>query len=197
MDAQKIQVKLFCTGSEALELDPYIVVFHRWIRERVLDELMIDVADYQHVHHGPGVVLVGHASDYYLDLGEGRPGLLYSRKRQGPKAEERLQDALRRALSASYLLQNEPGLEPAPRFGIEEILFKFPERLKTPNNPELQAQAEAQVSALFSKLVPEARLSLQAGDDDARAPLSVRAKLEGAPELSTLLDRVGGPIAAG
>ena len=42
-------------------------------REHAFDELMIDVADYKHVKHGPGVVLVGDANDYYLDEGEGRP----------------------------------------------------------------------------------------------------------------------------
>ena len=34
---------------------------------------------------GPGVVLIGHGSDYFIDEGEGRLGLLHNRKRVGPR----------------------------------------------------------------------------------------------------------------
>ncbi|HEV8246140.1 MAG TPA: hypothetical protein VGP93_10250, partial [Polyangiaceae bacterium] len=78
MESPKIQVKYFAV--EPIALEHFVPVFHRFIRDHVLDELLIDVADYAHVHHGPGVVLVGHAADYYMDQGEGRLGLLYSRK---------------------------------------------------------------------------------------------------------------------
>jgi len=52
-------------------LERAIPVFHRWIQERSLDELMVDVADYTHVPDGPGVVLVCHDAIYSLDTGGG------------------------------------------------------------------------------------------------------------------------------
>ena len=53
MDAPKLQVKLFSDNVDSSNLEKFIPVFHRWIRDHLLDELMIDVADYSHVHHGP------------------------------------------------------------------------------------------------------------------------------------------------
>ena len=81
MQATKFQVKLYTRAGD-IELEKLIPVFHEWIRaKKISDELLIDVADYAHVPQGPGVVLIGHQSDYYLDVADNRPGLLYSRKR--------------------------------------------------------------------------------------------------------------------
>ena len=81
MHATKFQVKLYTRAGE-IELEKLVPVFHEWIRvKKIPDELLIDVADYAHVPQGPGVVLIGHQSDYYLDVADKRPGLLYSRKR--------------------------------------------------------------------------------------------------------------------
>ena len=85
MDAHKLQLKIYLTPESArtLDVEALIPVFHRWIKQRALPELTIDVANYQHVPKGPGVVLIGHGADYFLDEGEGRAGLLHNRKRAG------------------------------------------------------------------------------------------------------------------
>ena len=69
MESQRIQVKIYATESQ--DPERFIPVFHRFIRDSVFDELMIDVADYGHVKDGPGVVLIGHASDYFADTAKG------------------------------------------------------------------------------------------------------------------------------
>ncbi len=134
-DAERVHVKLFAEGDtpDAAALIP---VFHRWIREAVIDdELIIDVADYSHVHEGPGVVLIGHASDYYFDLHEGRPGLLYSRKRDlEGDLRARLTDAFARAERAAALLEAEPGI--ALKFSRAEVLVRIPDRLNAPNEDD-------------------------------------------------------------
>src|SRR5580765_2876357 len=106
MDAHKLQLKIYLTPESARALDPeaLIPVFHRWIKQRLLPELTIDVANYGHVPEGPGVVLIGHGSDYFMDAGEGRLGLLHNRKRSGAAAGERLSDLARRTLYAASLL---------------------------------------------------------------------------------------------
>ena len=119
-DAERVQVKLFAEGEAPKPLD-LIPVFHRWIQDDVVkDELLVDVADYSHVPQGPGVLLVGHGADWYYDQGEGRPGLLFSRKRafEGD-LRARLRDAFRQALEAAKRLQDDPttGL----RFGTSEL----------------------------------------------------------------------------
>jgi hypothetical protein len=72
MYADKVQVKIFASSPIAVE--SYIPVFHRWIRDNVLNELLIDVVDYSHVPNGPEVVLLGHASDYMLEQAGARDG---------------------------------------------------------------------------------------------------------------------------
>ena len=94
MLSERLQLKLFVDPAPHFEIEALIPAFHGWIREKRLAELVIDVVDYSHVTNGPGVVLVGHASDFYFGDLDGAYGLMYSRKRGGPGADARLEDAL-------------------------------------------------------------------------------------------------------
>lgn len=76
---QHINVKFFLK-NEAIDLEKAIRVFHNWIQEQKLDDLLIDVADYRHVPSGPGVILIGHNAHYALDNSDGRLGVLYNRR---------------------------------------------------------------------------------------------------------------------
>ena len=193
MDAPKLQVKLFAENIDNQSLDKFIPVFHRWIRDHVLDELMIDVADYSHVHHGPGVVLVGHASDYYLDVSDGQPGLLYSRKRQAPEPGERLRDAFRRALNACRLLESDTTLTPRPKFRVTEALIRLPDRLDFSNDDPSFDALKREFESFLGQLYAGGKVKLTRVGSN-KSPLSVRVVIEGAPDLDTLLSRVGGPI---
>ena len=146
-------------------LQTLIPVFHGWIQENKLpDELLIDVADYAHVPQGPGVVLIGHQSDYYLDVADDRPGLLYSRKRGfNGDFQAGIDDAFRRALRACRLLEEEREL--GFEFATDEIFFRVQDRLRAPNE---DATYEAYEPAL-----KQAAAALFGG--------------------SPLLERVGGP----
>jgi hypothetical protein len=132
MQATKFQVKLYTRTGE-IELEKLVPVFHEWIRaKKIPDELLIDVADYAHVPQGPGVVLIGHQSDYYLDVADDRPGLLYSRKRGfDGDFQAGIDDAFRRALEACRLLEEESGL--GFEFATDEVLFRVQDRLNAPN----------------------------------------------------------------
>ncbi len=152
MQTRKFQVKLFAK-NDGVELEKLIPVFHAWIREkRIDDELLIDVADYSHVPQGPGVVLIGHESDYYFDMADDRPGLLYSRKRgfEGD-LDAGIQDSFVRALRACQLLEQEETL--GLQFSTSEVLFRVQDRLAAPNDDStLEALAPAlqsTVKALF------------------------------------------------
>jgi hypothetical protein len=112
MQASKLQVKVYAAEHAGLTAETFIPVLHGWIKNHALPELMIDVANYGHVPKGPGVVLIGHACDYGIDEGEGRFGLLHSRKRMAPEPAERVADAFRRALHAASLLEADPAVKP-------------------------------------------------------------------------------------
>ena len=77
-----------------------------------LEELLIDVADYLHVHNGPGIMLIGHEADYSLDNRAGRLGLLYNRKEQlDGTTQEKLAQAARAALTAAQIAGKRKWLE--------------------------------------------------------------------------------------
>ena len=171
MEPTKFQVKVY-TKDRDVELEKLVPVFHQWIRaKKISDELLIDVADYAHVPQGPGIVLIGHQSDYYLDMGDDRPGLLYSRKR-GYEGDFQggIEDAFRRALGACKMLEAESdlGLE----FGTMELLFRVQDRLNAPNSDSTYEAYEPALKQAANTFFGEsARLERIGGP---REPFSVR-----------------------
>ena len=196
MDAYKLQLKIFLTPEtgSALNLEDLIPVFHRWIKQHALPELTIDVASYQHVPKGPGVVLIGHGSDYFLDEGDGRRGLLHNRKRAGMAPGERLSDLARRTLHAAALLEKDLALTGKVRFATDELLFRINDRLEAPNTDATFAAVRPELEALAKTLYGAPCELTRAGD--AKALFAVRIKATTSPPLATLLDRAGGPPAA-
>jgi hypothetical protein len=191
MESEKLHLKFYARPNAAFDADRIVPVFHRFIRERAFDELLIDVADYQHVKHGPGIVLVGDANDYYLDDGGGRLGLMFSRKRHGAGPDARLREAFARGLRACKLLEAAPELEGKLRFDTSELLVRVPDRLRAPNDDATYEAVTAELRALCSKLYAGAALQLERGPG-APAALEVRAKLAAGPEVTTLLAALGG-----
>ena len=191
MKSEKLQIKFFAKPNPAFDIEQVVPVFHRFIREHAFDELMIDVADYKHVKHGPGVVLVGDANDYYLDEGEGRPGLLFSRKRHGSGPEGRLREGFARALKACTLLEAAPEFPGKLSFATDEILIRLPDRLNAPNDDANFAELSQELAPLLDKLYGAGAYGVERG---AAAPevLSLRVKAKAAPTLAALLSALGG-----
>lgn len=188
--AERVQVKLFAVDPGAIDAKQLVPIFHAWIRDDALGEMVIDVADYTHVHHGPGIVLVGHGSDYYYDLGEGRPGVLYSRKRalDGDLAA-RLEDALKRALRAASLLERDGALGGKLAFRGDELLVRVPDRLHAPNDDDTWRIVRDILTPLLERVYAGAAFTLDR-IDDPKGPLAVRVKSEAKPSVSELLARL-------
>jgi hypothetical protein len=196
MDAQRLQLKIFVAPDSARAVEPeaFIPVLHRWIKERVLPELVVDVANYVHVPEGPGVVLIGHGSDYFMDEGDGRLGLLYSRKRAGPPPADRLGDLARRTLHAADLLERDPALSGKLRFATNELLFRVNDRLAAPSSDATFAALEPELAALARQLFGGPfELTRKGGAKDL---FSVRFTSSTSVPLALLLERAGGPPAA-
>lgn len=174
MNGTKVQVKLYAQEKTNASLEPYIRVFHRFIQENSLGEMVFDVADYTHVPQGTGVLLVGHGSDYSIDQSEGRVGLLYSRKRDLPEGASLVQDALARALKAKELLEKE-NVEAPCAFGTKEVLFRFPERLHWKNDDASFVKAKPMVEAALKELLSGMSYTLSR-EGEPREPLTIRAK---------------------
>jgi hypothetical protein len=175
MQAKRLAVKIYAV--EARPLERFIPVFHRWIREKLFEELAIDVADYGHVADGPGVALIGHAYDYYWDIGEGRPGLVYTRKRDPKPESERLGDAIFQLVRGARLLEADPELS-GLRFRSEELYVKALDRLNAPATDAGFAALRTELTALGQKLHPGAAVTVDR-EGEARDALTVRLKAEG------------------
>ncbi len=175
MNPRKIQIKLFAQENIEASLESYIPVFHRYIRQDLLDEMMMDVADYTHVPRGIGVLLVGHSADIAIDQGEGRPGLLFSRKREVPSDAPLIQDALRRVLALAESLNADEEVLGPKGFGRQEILIRFPDRLHAQNDEASFQFLKGEIAAVILELAGPGYVLQREGE--AREPLTVRATL--------------------
>jgi len=189
MLSERLQLKLYLEPSEHFEVEALIPVFHRFIRDQVLKDLVIDVVDYSHVPDGPGVVLIGHPADYYVGALDGAFGLVFSRKRGGPGPEARLEDALRRLVNVARLLEQESSLE--VRFKSNELSLRLTDRLHAPNDDATFASTQAEVQTLLSRVYGgELTIERLPGNKE---PLGLRIKAASAPSLEALLEKLGGP----
>src|SRR4029079_15964564 len=162
MNVQHINIKFFIENAGAINLADYAAVFNSWIQRHALDELLIDVADYLHVHHGPGIMLIGYEADYSLDNRAGRLGLLYNRKAQlEGTTEEKLTQAARAALTAAQILEKENGL----KFSGSEVQVIVNDRLLVPNTDESFAALEPDIKSFFGQLYGCTEFSLSHNSD--------------------------------
>ena len=148
-----INIKLFVADANGIKVSDAIPVFHRWIQERKLTGLLIDVADYSHVPAGPGVMLIGHDANYSLDLTRNRLGLLYSRKTTTNASPlEQLSLAHESAGRACRLLESEPEFQNKLRFNEDEIELTLNDRLLYPNRGETLQALEPAIRAFVDHL---------------------------------------------
>ncbi len=190
MDAHKLQVKVFFESGSQVGLEEFIPVLHDWIKHNRLGELLIDVANYAHVPQGPGVALIGHATDYYVDEAGGRPGLLTSRKRDPLPPGERLPDLFRRALRAAALLEKETVFAGKLRCRTDELLFRINDRLAAPNTEATFAAIRPELETFVAKLFGTGGYKVEwiAAPKDL---FSVRIVAQAKTELAELSSRLG------
>ncbi len=151
-DLQHVNVKFFVKDADAVNLEDAINVFHSWIQDQKLDDLLIDVADYRHVPSGPGVILVGHNAHYAFDNAESQLGLLYNRKTavdaQGPAQFQRTIEVAR---EICQLLQKEEAFAGKLDFETGRLQILINDRLIGAND-----------EATFERLLPDMTAALVA-----------------------------------
>lgn len=200
IDLQHVNVKLLLEGAADLDpgvLDLIIPIFHSWIQSRVvlnkeLPELLIDVADYRHVHHGPGIVLIGHEADYSIDNTDGRLGLRYNRKAQLTGTnEEKLTLAAKAALTAVRQLQEDTRLNHRLNFNRQDIEAFINDRLVAPTNDDTRLVLEPDIRRFVNKLLNGSEYSLNYETDPRRL---FGARIHSARKLSVdeLLQNLAG-----
>ncbi|HLI86618.1 MAG TPA: hypothetical protein VKV17_22115 [Bryobacteraceae bacterium] len=159
-------MKLFATPDSHPRLGDAIPVFHRWIQENRVPEMAIDVADYEHVPEGPGVILVCHEAIYGLDEGKGRLGLVYNRRAVlDGSVEDRLRQAVNAAESAAAILEEEPEFAGRLRFDRNAWEVAVNDRALAPNTPATWDALTPTLRQVFDSIVGAGRYSLTPARD--------------------------------
>jgi hypothetical protein len=189
MESSKLAIKFFAASKTQPTSKQFIPVFHQWIQKRAIAEhLLIDVASYEHVAAGPGVVLVAHEGNFYADL-DGGLGLLYTRKTalQGDLTQ-RWRQVLRYALRACRLLEQTESLD-GLRFGTSNPRLQIADRLMAPNTPETLAAVRDAIEEALIPLYGGAVQLRQNEDPESLFEVAVVAPTE--LDAATLLERLG------
>lgn len=190
MDLRRINVKFYVTDPDAVALDAFIPVFHGWIRDHKVGGVLVDVADYSHVRGGPGVCLIGHEADYYMDASEGPLGLLYNGKRPGEgDAASLLHGAFFGALSACRTLEQEPSLKGKLSFNAARACVLINDRLTAPNREETFEALRPVLDPFLADLYG-ADVDLTFAGDDPRDRFRVDIACDGAADVASLLERL-------
>ena len=184
----KLGAKVHLVDSEGIDFGDFIEVFNRWIQDQLMaGHLLIDVHDYRHVQHGPGVLLVGHQGNFSLDFGEGRPGLLYYRKQPlGNDLSSNLRTVLATLVRACRLLRDSSGVE--LKFGTGELSVFANDRLLAPNRRDASASFQEAVSGVLDWIANgNGECSVHQGDSRERLAMTLEFPDAG---LDSLLKRL-------
>jgi len=191
---KRISIRFHAEAAPGFDIADVVPVFHRWIREHVIDnELLIDVADYKHVAEGPGILLIGHEADYGLEDVNGRLGLLYTRKRSlGDSLSAALHTLFAQSLNAARLLEAElPGL----RILTDSADVAVPDRLAFENSDEgvnaIGSALEGVLAAVYNGAATAQRVA-----NDHRQPLTVRVSAPDAGSAAELAAHLQGLVPA-
>ena len=190
MVPKRLSVKIFAANPDVLNLEAVSPVFQRWIQEKAVEGVLIDVADYRHVPEGPGVLLIGHEGDYAVNEFDGRPGVQYMVKiHEEASLADLLRLAFRRVLAAAQGLEAEAALG-GLRFNYGDVQINFVDRLNVPNS---EASFEA-VRAEVAALLPAGTITW--AQQDPRELLTLNIALDGAVTPAELISRLGAVVAA-
>jgi hypothetical protein len=190
MDLHKFGFKFFAVHGEQLDILKLIPLYHRWIQQGALEDLLIDVADYSHVPAGPGVMLIAHEGNYALDeSGHERGVLYYSKHRLAGGLPERLASVAGRALKAAQLMSEAAELEGALSVSGSRLEFFANDRLAAPNTDASYRELAPTLQAFLQRLFAGAPYTLQRAVDP-RERLSVRVHAQSDAPIPALLERL-------
>lgn len=172
-DLHRIGIKIAASDPSfpALELVP---IFHRWIQTAALPgHLLIDVADYDHVPEGPGILLVAHEANVALDEVGGRVGLLYYRKQPlDGDLPARLRAAVATTLHACRLLEQDAALGGRLRFNAGSLELFANDRLNAPNQAATYDAFQPTLDALLRAVYGDGKYAVSR-PADARSRFGV------------------------
>lgn len=169
MDFQHINVKLFVEGNLAIDPSRFINVFHEWIQNKSMPELLIDVADYCHVPAGPGVLLIGHEGDYSMDNTGNRWGMRYNRKLSLDGTNvDRIKQAFTAAANAAKKMESHFASDGPLKFSRTELEIFINDRALAPNTPDTSIAFKKDVESFLSSVFNQSASSIDFPTDSRK-----------------------------
>jgi hypothetical protein len=191
LQSPQFTVKYFLSDPIGVDLEELLPIFHKMIQKNALaHEMMIDVASYAHVHHGPGVLLICNTAHYALDTRHGRPGVLFAKKREAQgSVPSRLREAFRSVLMFADLLASE--VELGGRYAIDTGVFEFGvmDRLLAPNTLATDDAARPVLGAFVEQLYQSNDVIISQRIEP-RTPFVLKVRVGSPPPMSELLARL-------
>ena len=174
MDLQRINVKFFVADANGVAPTDFIHIFNSWVQTS--DGEYYDIADYNHVHDGPGVLLIAHEANISVDNTGNRLGLLYNRKQPlSGSNQEKLHFVFKSALEFCRRIEEEPALQGKIKFGGNEFLFLINDRLLAPNSAATFRAVSPDLEKIAKALYAGAEF-LMDHRNDAREIFAVKVK---------------------
>jgi hypothetical protein len=191
---QRLALKIYARSPRLAheQLEAAVPLFHRYIQQKRLPGLLLDVADYAHVPDGPGVILIGHDVDYGIDQSGAEVGLLVTLKRNRELALPELARVLfRTALTAATALEADglAGFE----LDLARSEVRVPDRLALANDPAGAAALDGALRPLLSRIFGSTYRTSHASSSDPRQLLTLAIAAGSAPKAGDLLEKLGGP----
>lgn len=186
MDLQKLNVKIFVEQPNMIALTDFIDIFHGWIQATA--GAYHDVADYSHMHAGPGIVLIANYANIGIDETENRRGLLYKSKgRLEGSNQEKLRTVLRAALGYCRKLEDEPALRGKLRFVTSELAIGVNDRTFCGNSEQTFNELKKELQPIAERLLGGAGITYER-DADPRRRLHLRVTGSGSLDARSLVD---------
>lgn len=184
MKTRRIELSLPIEPGTLPDPEAAVPVFHAWIRDRALAEVLVDVARYGHVANAPAVILVGQSGDYAIEVTPGGQRFVAVRKRDAASDADRLVDVAESLMTAAKLFS-----AALPRVGYrtDELTLRVLDRLNAPNTPETFTRIAEEVGAFARAWLGDVQLEHVA---DLAAPLTIRIRRPLNEPLDALVSRL-------
>lgn len=187
MDLNRFCIKFLARPETQFDEPRLIEIFQDWIRLRKLEGTLIDVADYQHVPNGPGIMLITHEVNYAVDHADGQLGLSAQRKLgEGNTHPDRILNLARATAKFGALLESDSRM--AGKLSLEggSFLYMANDRLHAPNTPETFAALKPDLEAAAAALYPGQTVSVTRVENDPRDRLTAVVKADTSLDMAAL-----------
>ena len=186
---QKINIGWNLRDPKMLRDEELFRIFNEWISENS-DEVLIDVADYKHLHHGPTTILIGHSANYFLETKDQQKSVVYARKQpQDGDLSKRLTLTLQSSMQCCIKLENHSELQGRVKFNGGEVQFVANDRLQAANTEENRQCFQQHLSPILDTLYGSQKYTFEC-INQSEDRLAVTARTTSSLDLSDLIEKL-------